>query len=213
MGAFRAAANAGRPVEQRCDRRDGSGPARCAQRNFDIAVAWFAQGLADSRRTGYQREHDMGKQQDGDSQRDDHTRELKDRYGHGEGGYDREAYPQGGHGEDGPAQGGYGRGISGAGRRDEERDAGWPEGAGPHGGERGPLGHRAAGEGRGLDAPQGEDPSAPSGLLAGGADQDVRSGGQHHGESGRSRDAAADAPSTTASGRTRGSRPAGEAPG
>lgn len=29
---------------------------------------------------------------------DDYTRALRDRYGHGQGGYDRSAYPQGGHG-------------------------------------------------------------------------------------------------------------------
>src|SRR5690606_12370218 len=32
---------------------------------------------------------------------DDFTRELSDRYGHGQGGYERSAYPQGGYGEAG----------------------------------------------------------------------------------------------------------------
>ena len=43
----------------------------------------------------------------------DYTRQLSERYGHGEGGYNREAYAQGGYGGNGPRQGGFGYGMSG----------------------------------------------------------------------------------------------------
>lgn len=54
---------------------------------------------------------DAGRRRGGD---DDYTRQLQDRYGHGEGGYNRRAYPQGGYGASGPDQGGFGHGMSGA---------------------------------------------------------------------------------------------------
>lgn len=106
---------------------------------------------------------------------DDYTRQLADRYGHGNGGYDRDAYRQGGYGEVGPDHGGL------------DRDA--PRGARGSARESDSIGrefaprraYRDRGHGEGLHG----DERVSTGVFGGGADQDTRSGGQYQGESGR----------------------------
>lgn len=124
----------------------------------------------------------MGHHRDDPGSRDDdYTRELADRYGHGDGGYDRSAYRQGGHGESASDQGGFGRGLSGDARGDDRRGHEGRGGRSAHRG--GAFGERGYGEGRGFGASQGDD-RFRTGVFAGGADQDMRSGGQYQGESG-----------------------------
>jgi len=126
-----------------------------------------------------QRERGRSWLDEGDTRRgrgtdDDYTRQLADRYGHGQGGYDRSAYRQGGYGEASHDHGGL------------ERDA-----------PRGVRGKREADHSNRDFSPRGsyrEHEYAPewagddrfsTGVFGGGADQDVGSGGQYRGESGR----------------------------
>jgi hypothetical protein len=105
---------------------------------------------------------------------DDYTRQLADRYGHGEGGYDRGAYRQGGYGEGGGNYGGLDRdaprGVRGK-RVSDNTDADFSPRRSYREREYGP------------DWP-GDDRFS-TGVFGGGADQDFASGGQYQGESGR----------------------------
>lgn len=104
---------------------------------------------------------------------DDYTRELADRYGHGEGGYDRGAYRQGGHGEATRDHGGLDadapRGVRGK-RVADSSDRGAPR--------------ARAGRDRGDGARWAGGGHDGANRFGGGADQDMRSGGQYQGESG-----------------------------
>lgn len=95
---------------------------------------------------------------------DDFTRELSDRYGHGQGGYDRSAYPQGGHGEAGGE----------AAMRRERRDGREDREFSPRRSYREP----------GYHEPWDGDDHVSTGIFGGGMDQSFRSGGQYQGESG-----------------------------
>ena len=105
--------------------------------------------------------------------RDDYTRALADRYGHGQGGYDRSAYRQGGHGEATHDHGGLdadaprgvrGKRVADSSDREAPRRRAWRDG-----------GDAARWTGDAQDTP---------GRFGGGTDQDARSGGQYQGESG-----------------------------
>lgn len=119
--------------------------------------SWLEDTDADARRTD----------------RDDYTRELADRYGHGHGGYDRGAYPQGGYGEATRDHGGLDadapRGVRGKRVADSSNQA--------------PPRRRAWRDADDTARWRGDDRDVP-GRFGGGADQDARSGGQYQGESG-----------------------------
>lgn len=90
----------------------------------------------------------------GRSSEDDYTRQLRDRYGHGHGGYDRDAYPQGGYGgspED--------RGVQTSGSRAD--------------------GAMAVAQNRPFSESRGAQYRDISGLYQGGEDQPRHSGGRH----------------------------------
>lgn len=85
---------------------------------------------------------------------DDYTRQLRDRYGHGEGGYDRAAYAQGGYGgspED--------RGVRISGSRADSS--------------------MAVAQNRPFSEPRGDRARGVTGLYQGGEDQPRHSGGRH----------------------------------
>lgn len=119
----------------------------------------------------------QGRSWPGDDRRsneDDYTRELADRYGHGNGGYDRSAYRQGGYGESAHDHGGLERDAPRGARGKREADSS----------DRDFSTRRSYRESR--YAPDG--PGADhftTGIFGGGADQDFGSGGQYQGESGR----------------------------
>ena len=112
------------------------------------------------RDTGPDRREHRGAREDAG----DFTRELSDRYGHGEGGYDRSAYPQGGYGEAG----------GDASRSRERRDGHEGRGFSPRRSYREP----------GYHEPWDGDERVSTGIFGGGMDQSFRSGGQYQGESG-----------------------------
>ena len=145
-------------------------------RDDRMRASWLDDDRQDERGQGRTRRQ-RGRGRDDE---DDYSRELSNRYGHGDGGYDRGAYAQGGYGESAHDQGGFGRGSSG-----EDWDG--PRGGRGGGQERSRRGSafsdRGYGEGRGFGASQGED-RFRTGVFMGGADQDFRSGGQYQGESG-----------------------------
>ena len=105
---------------------------------------------------------------------DDYTRQLADRYGHGQGGYDRAAYRQGGYGEVGPDSGGLGRDAPRGVRGKREADHS----------DRDFSPRRSFRESEYSPDWAGDDHFS-TGVFGGGADQDFRSGGQYQGESGR----------------------------
>ncbi|WP_208542783.1 BON domain-containing protein [Luteimonas yindakuii] len=94
-------------------------------RQFGRDDDWAARGRHDEG-SGARQRHDHGHDQDRhagqreqrhgqqDPRNDgDYTRQLSERYGHGDGGYNRGAYAQGGFGGSASRQGGFGHGMSG----------------------------------------------------------------------------------------------------
>lgn len=106
----------------------------------------------------------------GRSDDDDYTRQLSERYGQGQGGYDRGAYRQGGYGESGFDQGSFEQGASRSTGRGRESDRDFS----PR--------HSFRDRGYGEGGPGDE--HFTTGAFGGGTDQGFRSGGQYQGESG-----------------------------
>ncbi|MGJ4801847.1 BON domain-containing protein [Luteimonas sp. SDU82] len=134
--------------------------------------------MADRDPRGSERQRRRSWLDDSDTRRrdsdDDYTRQLADRYGHGQGGYDRGAYPQGGYGESTRDHGGLDRDGPRGVRGKREADS-----------SDGDFRPRRSYRGSEYTPEWSGDDRFTTGVFGGGADQDFRSGGQYQGESGR----------------------------